>query len=87
MTQAKFPQDSYDAIERKYGSQIVSNFPNYGKFWELYIGRDTSTTQMKWYSMNFPIAMAATDRRRFQQWREELAIERYRVPRGQVEQS
>lgn len=71
---AKFPQDTYDVIERKYGNIISRSFPKYGEFWELFIGRDTSSKSMKWYRIKFPKGYDRKQRRGFYQLREEISM-------------
>src|SRR3989338_2337327 len=73
----KFPQDTYDAVERLYGAKICPYFPNYGKFWELFIGRDASTNSHRWYPFQFAPSTAASEKKRISKWREELCMAHY----------
>ncbi|MBI1977616.1 MAG: hypothetical protein HYS55_02575 [Candidatus Omnitrophica bacterium] len=74
---AKFPDDSYDAIERKYGLIISNSFPKYAEFWEFFIGRDVSSTSMRWYRVKFPKSFGQKNRREFYWFREEVSMAHY----------
>lgn len=73
----KFPQDTYDAVEKLYGNVICQQFPNYGKFWELFIGRNVSTKSPQWYLFRFPSSITSAERKRIMKWREELSMAHY----------
>jgi hypothetical protein len=74
---AKFPEDSYDVMERTYGNVICSGFPSYAKFWELFIGRDLSTKTRMWYVFELPPSISARDRQITDEWREEISMAHY----------
>lgn len=72
-----FPQDSLDAVERKCGAEISVNFPNYGKFWEMFIGQNPATSRIRWRPVEYPKTLGHQARRRFEAWREELHMAHY----------
>ncbi|GEM_PF-3463984 len=74
---AKFPKDTFDAVEMLYGEGISKNFPQYGVFWERFIGRNPSSNKAEWYPVKFPQTMLTSDRARFTRWRQELSMAHY----------
>ncbi len=74
---AKFPEDSYDAIERLYGNIVLKDFPKYGEFWERFVGRDINLKSMRWYPIKFPKSFSGKNRREFYRFREEICMAHY----------
>jgi hypothetical protein len=40
----RFPEDTKDSVERLYAEAILASFPNYGRFWESFVGQHIDDT-------------------------------------------
>jgi len=75
-----FPNDTLDHIEKKYASLVLSGFPRYGKFWELFIGGRTDPKgrlRSVPYGLLLPKTLSNSEKRRFERSYEEMAMAHY----------
>ena len=67
-----FPNDSRDAIEIRYGDEVVKSFPSYGEFWEKFIGDNNKyPTVLRPRDPKFPANFSDNEKMKFreiQQW-------------------
>jgi len=67
-----FPNDSRDAIEIRYGDEVLKSFPSYGEFWEKFIGDNNKyPTVLRPRDPKFPANFSDNEKMKFreiQQW-------------------
>ncbi len=71
-----FLQNTKDAIEQLYGSEITKCFPNYAKFWEEFVG-DPSKSVPVAYGLLFDLSIEAGERERINEIYEEICMSHY----------
>lgn len=76
----RFPQDTSDPIEQVYSGEISQLFPNYGTFWQKFIGVKTHPNfpgRIFPYGLQFPAAFGAQERTRIERAYEETTMAHY----------
>lgn len=77
----RFPDDSQDSVERLYASQILSHFPNYGRFWERLVGQraDPESGMLRPYGLVYPGSIRKRQQNRMDREYELLCMQGYSV--------
>lgn len=76
-----FPEDSLDCIEKLFAQEILLHFPEYGRFWERFIGRDfdPGDRRLKPRSWKFPVGANSTEIQRISDAHERIAMIHYGI--------
>lgn len=73
-----FPKDTRDVIEKLFANEILRRFPQYGTFWEEFIGRKSeSTLALRPYGLTFPNTMEHVARSKLEKSYNKLIVRHY----------
>ncbi len=77
----RFPDDSQDSVERLYAPRVLRYFPNYGRFWERFVGQraDPQSGTLRPYGLHCPMPMSKRQRNRLDRDYEVLCMQAYSV--------
>lgn len=73
----KFPSDSKDSIESLFATEILKDFPYYGRFWEYFIGYDKTQKALRPFALTFPHRMKKREQELITNRQERIAISHY----------
>ncbi len=75
-----FPDDSHDCIEKLFAADVLPGFPQYGEFWEKYIGVDFDpplTRRLRPRGWTFPVGFDGREAGRIHKCQERIAMVNY----------
>ena len=77
----RFPDDSQDSVERLYAPHVLRCFPNYGRFWERFVGQraDPKSGTLRPYGLRYPGLMSRRQRNRLDRDYEVVCMQGYSV--------